>query len=95
LAVAYKAYQLSLSGGSAPTIGGFTGEQRFYLGWVQVWRGKVREDEAVQRIKTDPHAPPAVRGTAPLVNQTGFYSAFGVKAGDKMYLPPEQRVTIW
>jgi predicted metalloendopeptidase len=95
LAIAYKAYQLSLSGRNAPTIGGFTGEQRFYLGWVQVWRGKVREDEAIERIKTDPHSPPAVRGTAPLVNQPGFYSAFGVTAGDKLYLPPEQRVAIW
>ncbi|MEA3134213.1 MAG: putative endopeptidase [Gammaproteobacteria bacterium] len=95
LAIAYQAYQLALAGRPAPMIGGYTGEQRFYLGWVQVWRGKVREDEAIERIKTDPHAPPAVRGTAPLVNQAGFYAAFGVKAGDKMYLPPDQRVTIW
>jgi predicted metalloendopeptidase len=95
LSIAYKAYQLSLAGRPAPMIGGYTGEQRFYLGWVQVWRGKVREDEAIERIKTDPHAPPAVRGTAPLVNQSGFYAAFGVKAGDKMYLSPDQRVTIW
>jgi predicted metalloendopeptidase len=95
LAIAYKAYQLSLAGKPAPTIDGFTGEQRFYLGWVQVWRGKVRQDEAIERIKTDPHSPPAVRGTAPLVNQAGFYSAFDVKPGDKMYVPPDQRVTIW
>jgi predicted metalloendopeptidase len=95
LALAYKAYQLSLAGKASPTIDGFTGEQRFYLGWVQVWRGKVREDEAIQRIKVDPHSPPAVRGTAPLVNQPGFYSAFGVKSGDKMYLAPDQRVIIW
>jgi predicted metalloendopeptidase len=95
LAIAYKAYQLSLSGRSAPSIDGFTGEQRFYLGWVQVWRGKVREDEAVERIKTDPHSPLAVRGNAPLVNQAGFYAAFGIKPGDRMYLPADQRVTIW
>ena len=95
LAIAYKAYQLALAGKTPPTIGGFTGEQRFYLGWVQVWRGKVREDEAVERIKTDPHSPPAVRGTAPLVNQAGFYGAFDVKPGDKMYLAPRERVTIW
>jgi predicted metalloendopeptidase len=95
LALAYKAYQLSLAGKASPTIDGFTGEQRFYLVWVQVWRGKVREDEAIQRIKVDPHSPPAVRGTAPLVNQPGFYSAFGVKSGDKMYLAPDQRVIIW
>ncbi len=95
LAIAYKAYLLSLAGRTPPTIDGFTGEQRFYLGWAQVWRGKVREDEAVQRIKTDPHSPPAIRGLAPLVNQAGFYGAFELKPGDKMYLPPEQRVTIW
>lgn len=95
LAIAYKAYRMSLAGTAAPVIDGLTGEQRFYLGWAQVWRGKVREDEAIERIKTDPHSPPAVRGTAPLMNQSGFYSAFGVQPGDKMYLPPDQRVTIW
>jgi predicted metalloendopeptidase len=95
LALAYKAYQLALGGKPAPVIDGFTGDQRFYLGWVQVWRGKVREDQAIEAIKVDPHSPPAVRGTAPLVNQPGFYAAFGVKPGDKMYLPPERRVIIW
>jgi putative endopeptidase len=95
LAIAYKAYRISLAGGEAPIIDGFTGDQRLFLGWVQVWRGKVREAEAIQRVKTDPHSPPAVRGTAPLRNQSGFYSAFGVKTGDKMYLPPDQRVNIW
>jgi putative endopeptidase len=95
LALAYQAYQLSLAGKASPTIDGFTGEQRFYLGWVQVWRGKVREDEAIQHTKVDPHSPPAVRGTAPLMNQPGFYAAFGVKSGDKMYLSPDQRVIIW
>jgi putative endopeptidase len=95
LAIAYKAYRISLAGHEAPVIDGFTGDQRLYLGWVQVWRGKVREAEAIQRIKTDPHSPPAVRGIAPLRNQAGFYDAFGLKPGDKMYLPPEQRVNIW
>jgi predicted metalloendopeptidase len=95
LALAYKAYHLSLGGRAGPVIDGFTGDQRFYLGWVQVWRGKVRENEAIQRIKTDPHSPPAVRGTAPLENQPGFFEAFGVHAGDKMYVAPEQRVIIW
>jgi putative endopeptidase len=95
LAIAYKAYHLSLAGKAAPVIDGLTGDERLYLGWVQVWRGKVREAEAMQRVKTDPHSPPAVRGTAPVVNQQGFYAAFGVKEGDKMYLPPERRVDIW
>jgi putative endopeptidase len=95
LAIAYKAYRISLAGHEGPVIDGFTGDQRLYLGWVQVWRGKMREAEAIQRIKTDPHSPPSVRGTAPLRNQAGIYAAFGVKPGDKMYLPPEQRVNIW
>ncbi len=95
LAIAYKAYRISLEGHEAPVIDGLTGDQRLYLGWVQVWRGKVRDAEAIQRIKTDPHSPPAVRGTAPLRNQPGFYAAFGLKSGDKMYLPPNERVTIW
>jgi putative endopeptidase len=95
LAIAYKAYRISLAGHEAPVVDGFTGDQRLYLGWVQVWRGKVREAETIQRIKTDPHSPPAVRGTAPLRNQAGFYAAFGLKTGDKMYLPPDQRVNIW
>jgi predicted metalloendopeptidase len=95
LAVAYQAYELSLGGKPAPIIDGLSGPQRFYLGWVQVWRGKVRDDQAIERIKTDPHSPPAVRGIAPLSNQAGFYEAFGVKPGDKMYLPPAERVAIW
>jgi putative endopeptidase len=95
LAIAYKAYRISLAGHEAPVIDGFSGDQRLYLGWVQVWRGKVREAEAIQRIKTDPHSPPAVRGTAPLRNQAGFYAAFGLRPGDKLYLPPDQRVNIW
>jgi putative endopeptidase len=95
LAIAYKAYRISLAGHEAAVIDGFSGDQRLYLGWVQVWRGKVREAEAIQRIKADPHSPPAVRGTAPLRNQAGFYAAFGLKPGDKMYLPPDQRVNIW
>ena len=95
LAIAYKAYKISLGGKPSPTIDGFTGEQRLYLGWVQVWRGKGREEEVIMRIKSDPHSPPAVRGTVPVSNQAGFYAAFGVKPGDKMYLAPDQRVALW
>jgi len=95
LTLAYKAYQLSLNGKPAPIIDGFTGDQRFYLGWAQVWRGKTRENEEIVRIKTDPHSPASVRGTAPLKNQPGMYSAFALKPGDGMYLPPDQRVLIW
>jgi putative endopeptidase len=95
LAIAYKAYRLSLGGRPAPVIDGLTGDQRFYLGWVQVWRGKARTAEAIRRVKVDPHSPAAVRGAAPVANQAAFYTAFGVKEGDKMYLAPANRVNIW
>jgi predicted metalloendopeptidase len=95
LAIAYKAYRLSLKNTDAPMIDGMTGDQRFFAGWAQVWRAKVREAEAVRRIKVDPHSPPSVRGTAPLRNQNAFYEAFGVKESDKLYLSPDQRVSIW
>ncbi|WP_293368524.1 M13-type metalloendopeptidase [Nevskia sp.] len=95
LAIAYKAYKLSLGGKEAPVIDGLTGDQRFYLGWAQVWRSKEREAETIRRLTVDPHSPPDVRGNATLVNQAGFYEAFGVKEGDKMYVAPEARVSIW
>jgi putative endopeptidase len=95
LAIAYKAYKISLGGKPSPSIDGFTGEQRLYLGWVQVWRGKARDEETIMRIKSDPHSPPAVRGMVPVSNQDGFYAAFAVKPGDKMYLAPDKRVAIW
>jgi putative endopeptidase len=95
LAIAYKAYRLSLGDQPAPVIEGLTGPQRFYMGWAQVWRAKTRDDDAISRIKSDPHSPAQIRGTVPEMNQTGFYESFGVKAGDKMYLPEEQRVVLW
>jgi putative endopeptidase len=95
LAIAYKAYRLSLNGKEAPVIDGLTGDQRFYLGWAQVWRGKAREPQMIVQVKTDPHSPEQFRGNGTLKNQPGFYNAFGVKPGDKMYLKPEERVLIW
>lgn len=95
LAIAYKAYRISLGGRKSAVIDGLTGEQRFYMGWTQIWRGKARTDEAIVRLKTDPHSPAQVRGTVPVRNQAGFYDAFGVTDHDKMYLPPAQRVTLW
>ena len=95
IAVAYKAYKLSLRGGSAAAIDGFSGEQRFFAGWAQVWRGKARVDEQIMEIKIDPHSPGAVRGTVPVRTLDAFYEAFAVKEGDHMYLPPAQRVSLW
>ena len=95
LAIAAKAYQISLNGKKAPVINGFTGEQRLYMGWAQVWRSKMREPAQIAQVKTDPHSPGQYRANGTLKNQPGFYEAFKVKQGDKMYLAPKDRVIIW
>jgi endothelin-converting enzyme/putative endopeptidase len=98
LQMAYAAYHRYLEeccGGEAPVIDGFTGDQRFFLAWAQVWRGKYREDEARQRLLTDPHSPPSVRAEAPVRDIDAWYAAFDVREGDKLYIPPEERVKIW
>ena len=95
VAVAYKAYKLSLGGKPAPVIDNLTGEQRFYMGFGQVWRSKMREEAQIKQVKTDPHSPGQFRANGTMKNQPGFYDAFGVKEGDPMYLAPEQRVIIW
>jgi len=95
LAVAYRAYKLSLNGREAPVIDGFTGDQRFFLGWAQVWRSKARDEALRQQLLTDPHSPGMYRTNGVLVNMPEFYEAFGVKEGDKMYKPTDQRVKIW
>ena len=95
VAIAYKAYKLSLNGKPAPVIDGFTGDQRFFMGFGQVWRMKMREEQQIVQVKTDPHSPGQFRTNGTMVNQPGFYEAFGVKPGDKMYVAPEKRVIIW
>jgi endothelin-converting enzyme/putative endopeptidase len=95
LGIAYKAYHLSLDGKEAPVIDGFTGDQRFFLGWAQVWRGKARDAEAKRLLTVDPHSPAKFRANGAPVNITEFYEAFDVQEGDGMYLPPEERVKIW
>lgn len=95
LSIAYLAYKMSLNGKEAPVIDGLTGDQRFFLGWAQVWRSKARDEETKQRLTTDPHSPPKFRANGAAVNVPAFYEAFDVKEGDGMYLPPEARVKIW
>jgi predicted metalloendopeptidase len=95
LAIAYKAYKISLHGQPAPVIDGLTGDQRFFMGFGQVWRSKMRDEAQINQVKTDPHSPGQFRANGTLRNQAAFYEAFGVKEGDKMYLKPEDRVTIW
>ncbi len=95
LAIAYKAYRLSLADKDAPVIDGLSGDQRFYMGFGQVWRVKTRPEQQIVQIKSDPHAPGQFRANGSMVNQPGFYEAFGVQRGDRMFLAPEQRVSIW
>ena len=95
LAIAPKAYRISLAGRDAPLQDGYTGDQRFFMGWVQVWRGKARDAETIRLVKVDPHSPGMFRGNGTLMNQAPFYQAFGVKEGDGMYLAPGKRVNIW
>jgi len=95
VAIAYKAYKLSLHGKPAPVIDGLTGDQRFFMGFAQVWRSKMREPQQIVLLKTDPHSPGQFRANGTLRNQPGFYDAFGVKPGDKMYLAPKDRVIMW
>jgi len=95
LSIAYLAYKMSLDGKEAPVIDGWTGDQRFFLGWAQVWRSKARAEETKRRLTVDPHSPPEYRANGAAVNVPAFYVAFDVKEGDGMYLPPEKRVKIW
>jgi predicted metalloendopeptidase len=95
LAIAYKAYKISLGGKASPVIDGLSGEQRVFMGFGQVWRTKMREQQAIVQIKTDPHSAGRFRANGTVVNQPAFYEAFGVKEGDKMYVKPEDRIIIW
>ncbi|WP_373926560.1 M13 family metallopeptidase [Paludisphaera borealis] len=95
LTIAYKAYKRSLDGKEAPVIDGLTGDQRFFLGWAQAWRGKIRDADLARRLTTDPHSPAEFRCNGVLRNMPEFYAAFGVKEGDKLWLPSAERVRIW
>lgn len=95
LGIAYKAYQMSLDGDEAPVIDGFSGNQRLFMGWAQVWRGKIRDEALSTKMKTDPHSPGKYRVLGVLPNVDAFYTAFDVKEGDDMYLPEDERVVIW
>jgi len=95
LSIAYLAYKMSLEGKEAPVIDGWTGDQRFFLGFAQVWHSKARDEESKRRLTIDPHSPPKFRVNGAAVNVPAFYAAFDVKEGDGMYLSPEERVKIW
>ena len=93
--VAYKAYQISLEGKPAAKVDGFTGDQRFFLGYAQVWRSLYKEEALRNQVMTDPHSPAMYRTNGIVRNHDAWYQAFDVKQGDALFLPPEKRVKIW
>ena len=95
LTVAYRAYKRALGGREAPVIAGFTGDQRFFLAFSQVWRTIIREKALRQQISTDPHSPGEYRANGVARNMPEFYKAFNVQEGDKLFLPEEDRARIW
>lgn len=95
LSLAYRAYKLSLNGKEDKVIDGLTGDQRFFLAWAQVWRSAQREDNARQRLRTDPHSPEEFRVNGVVRNMDAWYDAFGITPDDDLYLPPEDRISIW
>jgi predicted metalloendopeptidase len=95
ITIAYAAYQKSLGGKAAPKIDGFTGPQRFFIGFAQVWRGSSRDAQMRLMIRTDPHSPPQFRTNVPLSNLKAFYDAFDVGSGQPMFRKAADRVEVW
>lgn len=95
LAIAYKAYLISLDGKEPDVLDGLTGEQRFFASWAAGWRQVIRPEEAIRRLATDPHSPNEFRTNAIAKNLDAFHDAFEVSEQDGMWMPPEERVSIW
>ncbi|MBC5840799.1 M13 family metallopeptidase [Flavobacterium sp. F-380] len=95
LSIALKAYKMSLNGKESPVLDGFTGEQRIFLGWGQVWLDKAREDDLRGQVANDPHSPAKFRINGVVRNIPEFYTAFNIKPTDSLYLAPNKRVKIW
>jgi putative endopeptidase len=95
VASAFDGLMLKNKGSKIGLIDGFTQEQRFFLSWATIWRGKIRDAELAMRLVTDPHSPGYFRAIGPLQNHEGYYKAFGVKEGNKMYRSDADRVKIW
>jgi predicted metalloendopeptidase len=93
--VALRAYRNSLGGNPSPVLDGFTGEQRFFIGWGQIWRIQFRDEAMRRQIVTGPHSPGKYRVLGVLSNMPEFYESFGVESGDPMYREEDVRVRIW
>ena len=95
ISIGLLAYKMSLEGEEPPVLDGFTGEQRVFLGFAEVWRNKYRDEALRNQIQTNSHSPAMYRTNGPVRNVREWYSAFDVQEGDALYLPPEERVKIW
>jgi endothelin-converting enzyme/putative endopeptidase len=96
LEIAYAAYRRHVARhGEPPVVDGLSGDQRFFLAYAQAWRSHTREDSLRQQLLTDPHSPPAFRVNGVVRNMDAWYRAFDIRPGDRLYLPPAQRVHIW
>lgn len=95
ISIALKAYKMSLQGKEAPVLDGFTGEQRVFISFGQIWATLYRDEALRNQVQTDPHSPAPFRANGSVRNVAEFYQAFDVKPTDALYLPPEQRVKIW
>jgi predicted metalloendopeptidase len=95
VSIAYRAYKMSLGAKEPPVLDGLPGDQRFFMGFAQVWRTKMRDEAMRRQVLTNPHSPSHYRTIGPLRNFAPFYDVFGVREGDGMYLPAEKRVSIW
>jgi predicted metalloendopeptidase len=95
LAIAVRAYRLARLGCPAPVIDGFSGEQRLFISFAQIWHDKVRDAARIERLKIDPHSPGQFRADGTLRNQSAFVAAFKVGPGDAMFLPQEERISLW
>jgi putative endopeptidase len=95
LTVANDAYHRSLHGKPAPVLGGLSGDQRFFLSWAQVWRDKQRDEDLRSQVTSNPHSPAKYRVNGVVRNVDAWYPAFSVQPGEKLYLPPDERVHIW
>jgi predicted metalloendopeptidase len=95
LEIAHQAYMLSLKGKEAPVLDGLTGDQRFFLGFAQIWRSKMRDAMLTSLVASNEHSPAEFRVTGPVPNIDAWYTAYNVQPGDSLYVAPEKRIHIW
>jgi putative endopeptidase len=95
LGIAHEAYRVSLAGAPAPDIDGFSGDQRFFLGWAQGWRSRIRDEALRERLLSDPHSPAEYRVNGVVTNLPAFHQAFATTPRDRLFTPPDRQIVLW